>query len=85
MPHFFFDTQVGDDFTEDLDGTELTDRHVVFAEARRLLLDITRELQTTQEPFRIEISVREAGRGAVHWHALLLEARWLDGDPLANE
>jgi uncharacterized protein DUF6894 len=74
MARYYFDVREGALFTEDLDGTELAGRHAVFAQARRLLLDIARETHSELDPFAIEISVREGEGAPMHRHSLLMEA-----------
>jgi hypothetical protein len=78
VPRFFFDIHEGDTHTQDEVGTELTGRHLIPAEARRFLLDVTRDLAITEDRFRVEVSVRaDDGGTAIHWTSMLLEAGWL--------
>ena len=79
MRRFLFAIREGDTHTEDEVGTELSARHLIPAEARRFLLDVTRDMAITQDHFRVEVSVRaDDGGAAIHWTSVLLEAEWLD-------
>lgn len=79
MPKFFFDLREGEVHTPDEVGTYLSARHLIPSEARRFLLDVTRDMAITEARFRVEVSVRaDDGGAAIHWTSVLLESEWLD-------
>ncbi len=81
MPRFFFDVQEAGVFTADEEGTELVGREEVFAQARRLLLDIARDLQEQPDRMLLEVTVREGVGPFFHSHTLELRARQLGEAP----
>lgn len=75
MPRYFFDVHEGKVRTPDEIGTEL-ERLDVPREARRLLLELTKDLLIVDDRFRVEVTVRD-GESPVHWSSLVLDRGWL--------
>lgn len=79
MPRFFFDIHEHESFTRDDVGTEVASRDMIPTEARRFLLDVTRDLGITADSYRVMVSVRaDDGLPRIHWTSILLEAAWVE-------
>lgn len=74
---YFFDVSEGGELTKDLVGTELESHSVIPREARRLALDIARDLKAISDDFLIEVFVNDGAGKRLLRHALQLTSVWV--------
>lgn len=65
MPTFYFDVRDGEGVHRDDTGIELSDMDSAVAEARRALVDMSRETLAKGAADQLEILVRDSGDGPV--------------------
>lgn len=59
MPRYFFNTRIGNDLVEDVEGEDLRDPDQAWEAARRLILQVLREEGASPELLRASLEVTD--------------------------